>query len=167
MLEASFVKSQTGTGLVMSVPAHAPFDYQALIDFKKNQPPGLELQLIKPISIIETEGYGEIPAKEAVEKLGIKDQNDPKLEEATEEIYGKEFYGGILKQNTEQFAGKKVSEAKDSIKEWLAEKKYSDILLELTNSPVRCRCGAECVVKILTNQWFLNYGDKDWSYKMS
>ena len=55
----------------MSVPAHAPFDYQALVDFKKNQPPGLELQLIKPISIIETEGYGEIPAKEAVEKLGI------------------------------------------------------------------------------------------------
>ena len=165
ILEASFVESQTGTGLVMSVPAHAPFDYQALVDFKKNQPPGLELQLIKPISIIETEGYGEIPAKEAVEKLGIKDQNDPKLEEATEEIYGKEFYGGILKQNTEQFAGKKVSEAKDSIKEWLAEKKYSDILLELTNSPVRCRCGAECVVKILTNQWFLNYGDKDWKEK--
>ncbi|MCH8324855.1 MAG: leucine--tRNA ligase, partial [Thaumarchaeota archaeon] len=165
MLEASFVESQTGTGLVMSVPAHAPFDYQALVDFKKDQPLGSELQLIKPISIIETEGYGEIPAKEAVEKLGIKDQNDPKLEEATEEIYGKEFYGGVLKQNTEQFAGKKVSEAKDSIKEWLAKEKYSDILLELTNTPVRCRCGAECVVKILTNQWFLNYGDKTWKEK--
>ena len=165
MLEASFVESQTGTGLVMSVPAHAPFDYQALVDFKKDQPLGSELQLIKPISIIETEGYGEIPAKEAVEKLGIKDQNDPKLEQATEEIYGKEFYGGVLKQNTEQFAGKKVSEAKDSIKEWLAKEKYSDILLELTNTPVRCRCGAECVVKILTNQWFLNYGDKTWKEK--
>ncbi len=52
MLEASFVQSQTGTGLVMSVPAHAPFDYQALVDMKKNQPLGSELQLIKPISII-------------------------------------------------------------------------------------------------------------------
>jgi len=165
MLEASFVESQTGTGLVMSVPAHAPFDYQALVDFKKSHPLGSELQLIKPISIIQTEGYGEIPAKEAVERLGIKDQNDPKLEEATTEIYGKEFYGGVLKQNTEQFAGKKVSEAKDIIKEWLAEKKYSDILLELTNTPVRCRCGTECVVKILSNQWFLNYGDKDWKEK--
>ncbi|MCH7941128.1 MAG: leucine--tRNA ligase, partial [Thaumarchaeota archaeon] len=165
MLEASFVESHTGTGLVMSVPAHAPFDYQALVDFKKDQPLASELQLIKPISIIETEGYGEIPAKEAVEKLGILDQNDPKLEQATEEIYGKEFYGGILKQNTEQFAGKKVSEAKDSIKEWLAKEKYSDILLELTNTPVICRCGAECVVKILTNQWFLNYGDKTWKEK--
>ena len=165
MLEASFVESHTGTGLVMSVPAHAPFDYQALVDFKKDQPLASELQLIKPISIIETEGYGEIPAKEAVEKLRILDQNDPKLEQATEEIYGKEFYGGILKQNTEQFAGKKVSEAKDSIKEWLAKEKYSDILLELTNTPVICRCGAECVVKILTNQWFLNYGDKTWKEK--
>ncbi|MEK0382029.1 MAG: leucine--tRNA ligase, partial [Nitrosopumilus sp.] len=165
MLEASFVESQTGTGFVMSVPAHAPFDYQALVDFKKNQPQGSELQLIKPISIIETKGYGEIPAKEAVERLGIKDQNDPKLEEATTEIYGKEFYGGVLKQNTEQFAGKKVSEAKDEIKKWLAEKKISDILLELTNTPVKCRCGTECVVKILTNQWFLNYGDKEWKEK--
>ena len=165
MLEASFVESATGTGLVMSVPAHAPFDYQALVDFKKNQPLGSELQLIKPISIIQTEGYGEIPAKEAVEKLGISDQNDSKLEKATDEIYGKEFYGGVLKQNTEQFAGKKVSEAKDPIKKWLAEKKYSDILLEITNSPVKCRCGTECVVKILTNQWFLNYGDAAWKTK--
>jgi len=165
MLEASFVESHIGTGLVMSVPAHAPFDYQALVDFKKSLPLGSELQLIKPISIIQTEGYGEIPAKEAVERLGIHDQNDPKLEEATTEIYGKEFYAGVLKNNTEQFAGKKVSEAKDIIKEWLAEKKYSDVLLELTNSPVRCRCGTECVVKILTNQWFLNYGDKAWKEK--
>ena len=165
MLEASFVESGTGTGLVMSVPAHAPFDYQALEDFKKNQPQGSEYQLIRPISIISTKGYGDIPAKEAVEKLGISDQNDPKLEEATTEVYGKEFYGGILKDTCEQFAGKKVSEAKDVIKGWLSEQKYSDVLLELTNSPVKCRCGTECVVKILSNQWFLNYGDKEWKEK--
>jgi len=165
MLEASFVESATGTGLVMSVPAHAPFDYQALVDFKKDQPLGSEYQLIKPISIIATEGYGEFSAKEACEKFKIKNQDDPKLEEATDEIYGKEFYGGVLKDNCEQFAGKKVSEAKDGIKQWLEEKKYSDMLLELTNAPVHCRCGAECVVRILTNQWFLNYGDKDWKDK--
>jgi leucyl-tRNA synthetase len=162
MLPASFVESQTGTGIVMSVPAHAPFDYQALADFKKSQPPDAKVQLIKPISIIQTEEYGEFPAKEAVEKLGISDQNDPKLEEATQEIYGKEFYGGKLKSNTGPFVGKMVSRVKDEIKKWLIDLKYADILLELTNSPVRCRCGAECVVKILNNQWFLNYGDADW-----
>jgi len=163
MLEASFVESHTGTGLVMSVPAHAPFDYQALQDLKKAG--HVLASKIEPISIIQTEGYGEFSAIEAVENLGITNQNDAKLEEATQEIYGKEFYGGILKQNTEQFAGKKVSEAKDVIKEWLIEKKFADILLELTNLPVKCRCGTECVVKILNNQWFLNYGDKDWKEK--
>ena len=162
MIQASFVESATGTGLVMSVPAHAPFDYQALVDFKKDQPLGSEYQLIKPISIISTEGFGEFSAKEACEKFEIKNQDDPKLEEATDEIYGKEFYGGVLKDNCQQFTGKKVSEAKDGIKQWLEEEKYSDILLELTNVPVHCRCGTECVVKVLTNQWFLNYGDKDW-----
>ncbi len=167
MLPASFVESGTGTGIVMSVPAHAPFDYQALADFKKSQPPDAPVQLIKPISIIQTEGYGEYPAKEAVEKLGISDQNDPKLEEATTEIYGKEFYGGKLKPNTGNFSGKKVSAVKDEIKNWLIELKTADILLELTNSPVRCRCGTECVVKILNNQWFLNYGDSDWKEKAS
>jgi len=165
MIQASFVESATGTGLVMSVPAHAPFDYQALVDFKKDQPQSSEYQLIKPISIISTEGYGEFSAKEACEKFDIKNQDDPNLEKATDEVYGKEFYGGVLKDNCEQFAGKKVSEAKDGIKEWLESNKYSDILLELTNAPVKCRCGAECVVRILTNQWFLNYGDKDWKDK--
>jgi leucyl-tRNA synthetase len=163
ILEASFVESQTGTGLVMSVPAHAPFDYQALTDLKKS---GQELaSKIELISIIQTEGYGEFSAKEACKKFGITSQDDKKLEDATAEIYGKEFYGGVLKQNTEQFAGKKVSEAKDIIKDWLTEQKYSDVLLELTNTPVRCRCGSECVVKILSNQWFLNYGDKSWKEK--
>ena len=166
MLPASFVESGTGTGMVMSVPAHAPFDYQALEDIKKSH--GLEPELaskvdqIIPISIIETEGYGSIPAKEAVEKFEVADQNDPRLEDATKEVYGKEFYGGKLKKNTEKFAGIKVAYAKDTIKDWLIENKSASILLELTNTPVKCRCGAECVVKVLNNQWFLNYGDKDW-----
>jgi len=164
MLPASFVESETGTGMVMSVPAHAPFDYQALEDIKANLESELASKVseIVPISIIETEGYGNNPAKEAVEKFGVTSQNDPKLEEATKEVYGKEFYGGKLKSNTEQFSGIKVAYAKDTIKEWLIENKYADILLELTNAPIKCRCGAECVVKVLNNQWFLNYGDKEW-----
>lgn len=169
MLPASFVESHTGTGIVMSVPAHAPFDYQALQDLKNakgvDESLAKEIQKIEAISIIETEGFGDIPAKEAIDRLGIKDQNDPKLEEATKEIYGKEFYGGKLKQNTGQFAGKKVADAKDTVKDWLIKEKFADILLELTNVPVRCRCGAECVVKILNNQWFLNYSDKSWKEK--
>jgi leucyl-tRNA synthetase len=162
---ASFVRSDNGTGVVMSVPAHAPFDYQALEDIKKDPVFRSQAGSIRPISIIKTEEFGEIPAKEAVDRLKIQDQNDPRLEEATKEVYAKEFYGGVLKQNTNKFAGLKVSEAKDSIKEWLQADKRADILLELNNGPVRCRCGAECVVKILNDQWFLNYSDKAWKEK--
>jgi len=108
---------------------------------------------------------GNIPAKDIVEKMEILHQDDPKLEEATKEIYSKEFYEGILGDNTKQFAGKKISEAKDVIKEWITKTGSADILLELTNSPVRCRCGTECVVKLLSNQWFLDYSNKDWKQK--
>jgi len=168
ILPASFVKSDNGTGIVMSVPAHAPFDYQALVDCKSGKNKSISsdllnnIQNIEPISMIKTEGLGNIPAKDIVEKMGISDQDDPKLEDATKEIYSKEFYEGILADNTKQFAGKKISEAKDEIKEWITKIGTADILLELTNSPVKCRCGAECVVKLLSNQWFLDYSNKDW-----
>ena len=171
ILPASFVKSDNGTGIVMSVPAHAPFDYQALVDCKSGKNKSISsdllsnIQNIEPISMIKTEGLGNIPAKDIVEKMGISDQDDPKLEDATKEIYSKEFYEGILADNTKQFAGKKISEAKDEIKEWITKIGTADILLELTNSPVKCRCGAECVVKLLTNQWFLDYSNKDWKKK--
>ena len=168
VLPATFVKSENGTGIVMSVPAHAPFDYQALEDLKKNasQHPNLPVITdIKPVSIIETEGYGEIPAQDVIRIFQIDNQNNPKLEEATKEIYSKEFYGGKLKHNTGRFAKKTVSEAKEEIKKWILASGNADILYELNEAPVRCRCGAECVVKLLANQWFLNYSDREWKQK--
>jgi len=106
--------------------------------------------------MINSEGLGNIPAKDFVEKMGISHQDDTKLEEATKALYSKEFYDGILANNTKQFAGKKISEAKDEVKEWITKIGSADILLELTNSPVKCRCGTECVVKLLSNQWFFD-----------
>jgi leucyl-tRNA synthetase len=169
ILPATFVESDNGTGVVMSVPAHAPFDYQALDDLKKeaSKYPNIpSLSEIRPISIIETEGYDDIPARDVIEKLGIKNQDDPKLEEATKEIYAKEFYGGKLKQNTGKFARKVVADAKEEVKKWILDSGNADILYELNENPVRCRCGAECVVKLLDNQWFLNYSDPEWKEKV-
>jgi len=169
ILPASFVKSENGTGIVMSVPAHAPFDYQALEDLKKEiaKYPNLsEVQDVTAISIIETEGYGQIPSLDIITRFKIEDQNSSKLEEATKEIYSKEFYGGKLKQNTGKFAGKTVAVAKDEVKKWMLQGANADILYELNEIPIRCRCGAECVVKILSNQWFLNYSDPEWKTKV-
>jgi leucyl-tRNA synthetase len=165
VLPASFVKADSGTGIVMSVPAHAPFDYQALLDLKTRHDNGQPFSLdFEPLKIIESEGYGKevIPAAEVIKKFGVKSQDDPELEKATNDLYSHEFYHGKMMANTGKFAGLPVSEAKDKIKGDIAMSGYADLMFELVNKPVRCRCGAECVVKILNDQWFINYGDREW-----
>jgi leucyl-tRNA synthetase len=160
IFEAEFVEPGIGTGLVMSVPAHAPKDYQALMDLKsKNH---VLASKIEPIPIIVTEGYGEIPAKDVCERLGVADQIDSKLEEATEELYLKEFLSGKLNEKCGNFVNEKVEFGRNKVKDWLKHKNQLETFPTLQNAPIRCRCGAECVVKILNNQWFLNYGDEEW-----
>ena len=160
ILQADFVEPGMGTGLVMSVPAHAPKDYQALMDL---QAQNHELAVkIEPIPIIVTEGYGEYPAKEICEKLGVSNQTDDKLEEATKDLYAKEFSDGKLNDKCSQFKNEKVQFGRDKIRAWLQENNTLEKFPILENAPVKCRCGAECVVKVLNNQWFLNYGDEEW-----
>lgn len=153
ILPASFVKPDTGTGAVMSVPAHSVYDYAALQDFGKSD--------IAPIQVIESPGYGACPAQEIYEESDIAGQNDPKLEEATTKLYNKEFYEGTLLDRCESFAGMTVSECKDDITVWLQDQKGALSYLEISGT-VRCRCGAKCVVKMLDNQWFLDYGRESW-----
>ena len=159
VLAAGFADPRTGTGLVMSVPAHAPFDYAALVDAAgESEIAGA----IAPVPIISVPGYGEVPAREICERMGIDSQrDDDRLEEATTQIYNKEFYEGVLRENCGRFAGQKVSECKDAVREWLREENGAEAFHEMVGE-VRCRCGARCVVKMLTNQWFLNYGDDRW-----
>jgi len=117
---------------------------------------------IEPISIISTEGYGKFPAQEICEKLGVSNQSDEKLEEATKELYLKEFTDGKLNEKCSQFNNEKVQFGREKVRSWLAENNHLEKFPVLENAPVHCRCGAECVVKILNNQWFLNYGDEEW-----
>jgi leucyl-tRNA synthetase len=164
---ASFVDPKDGSGVVMSVPAHAPYDYQALLDFTDdNSSKEMRNQeIVKPITIIESEGYkGDniVPSQIVIERLGVKNQHDPLLERATTELYSHEYYKGRLKENTGKYAGMKVSEAKDLIRSELLENEIGEILYEFVKKPVKCRCGEECVVKVLGDQWFLNYNDSQW-----
>jgi leucyl-tRNA synthetase len=162
MLPASFVEPKEGTGIVMSVPAHAPYDYQALEDLKLKSPKDLiEVESLQPIVIIESEGYKETPALAVIKKYNVKTQDDPKLEDATSDLYSHEFYKGKMLNNTMQYAGMNVAVAREAVKKDMLEQKAADTMLELVK-PVRCRCGAECVVKLLNDQWFINYSDAEW-----
>ena len=178
VLPARFVRQGTGTGLVMSVPAHAPYDWRALEDLGEEGGGGAlaataaAAAAAAPAKIIESDGYAgaECPAAEACRRLGVKSQDDAGLlEKATDEVYGKEFYGGAMIAGgavPARFAGMKVPDARDAVREWLSGEKgaggASEPFLEITGGPVRCRCGAECVVRMLSDQWFLDYGSPAW-----
>ena len=171
ILPGWFVDPAHATGVVYSVPAHAPYDWLALRDLQE-KPEVLSDFGIKPsvvkaiqsISMIQVEGFGEYPAVEIVERMGIKDQHDPKAEEATKQLYKKEFHSGILKDICEMYAGRTVSEVKDQLIEDFRQKGIADSIYDLPN-PVVCRCLTQCIVKILEDQWFLRYSDKAWKEK--
>ncbi len=111
VLPGNFVDPNVATGIVMSVPAHAPYDYIALKEVRPD---------IEPISIIKVEGYGDYPAKEICEDMGIKSQEEKeKLDRATEIIYKKEFHTGVLNDRCGEYAGMRISEIKDEIKDEL------------------------------------------------
>jgi leucyl-tRNA synthetase len=67
-----------------------------------------------------------------------------------------------MMQNTGRFAGMTVAVAKNEIKQDLLSSGWAETTYELVNKPVKCRCGAECVVKLLNDQWFVNYADREW-----
>jgi leucyl-tRNA synthetase len=169
ILPAEFVDPKNATGVVMSVPGHAPYDYVALENIK-SQPerlaeyglPAKAVKFIEAISIIEVPQYSEVPAADVVRRMGIKEQTDPKLEDATKEVYRHEFHNGKMKRNTGKYAGLSVAEAKEKVKQDLIAAGKATTMYELLNRPVRCRCGAECVVKIFENQWFIDYGNPEW-----
>ncbi|MGB9671654.1 MAG: leucine--tRNA ligase [Candidatus Bathyarchaeales archaeon] len=169
ILPAEFVDPKNATGVVMSVPGHAPYDLVALENikraFKTLKDYGIkpeQVETIKPISLIEVPNYSEIPAADVVEKMGITDQTDPKLEDATKEVYRHEFHNGRMKSNTGKYYGLTVAEAKDKVKQDLMAEGKAATMYELLNRPVKCRCGTECVVKIFEDQWFIDYGNPQW-----
>ncbi|UCH02221.1 MAG: class I tRNA ligase family protein [Candidatus Bathyarchaeota archaeon] len=171
ILPGWFVESDVGSGIVYSVPAHAPFDWVALKDLKSEpeilRKYGIDPNIIdgiKPISLIYLEGFGNFPAKEIVDELKIENQNDPRLDEATKVIYRKEFHGGVLKDNCNEYAGKTVRDVKEVMIKDFREKNVASLMYELP-SQVVCRCACSCIVKVLRNQWFLNYSDKIWKDK--
>ena len=87
--------------------------------------------------------------------MNIQNQSDPKLEKATKEVYRHEFHNGKMKRNTGKYSGLSVAKAKDIVKEELLLEKKAEIMYELLNQQVFCRCGTECVVKIFKDQWLL------------
>lgn len=168
ILPATFVDPDSGSGVVMSVPAHAPYDWISLKDIQENDEliekynlDAEKVKAIEPKTIIDVEDYGEIPAKEACEEYGVESQEDEEeLEEATEEIYEKEFHTGTLNSNCQDFAGEKVNAVKDRLIERFENQGRFDSMYDFSEEVI-CRCGGDVVVS-MQESWFLEYDNPEW-----
>ncbi len=173
ILPAEFVDVNNATGVVYSVPGHAPFDYIALRDLWEH-PEGLEkygisaddVRNIEIIGMIQIEGYGDHPGVEAVERRDIKSQHDEELlEDATQEIYKAEFYEGVMKDNCMQFSGRMIKDVKEDVVAWMKGMNVADVFYEPDQRPIVCKCGANVEVGVFAGQWFLDYMSPGWKDK--
>ncbi len=166
ILPASFCNPEVGSGIVTCVPSDAPYDYIALEDLKQDNKRlrkyGInpdDVKAIELVPIIESKGYGKFPAKEIVEKMGIKSQEEEeKLEQATKEIYKAGFHTGVMRENCGEFAGKRVEEAKELMKKKMLDNKEADTFYDLSEEVI-CRCNTKVFIKKINNQWFIKYSD--------
>ena len=150
ILAGTFADPTVATGIVMSVPAHAPYDWIALVESKAS---------IDAIKIIDVKGFGSNPAKEACDQLGIKSQTETdKLNQATDLVYKKEFHTGILNEKCGPYAGVKISEIKDTVKNDLIQKNLATTMKEFSEL-VLCRCKEKVMIKQIPDQWFIKYSD--------
>jgi len=167
ILPAEFCDPNVGSGIVTSVPSDAPYDYVALKAIQEDKEKCHKYNLnyddinsIQLIPIIKCKGFGDFPAKEIVEKLKIKSLDDPKLEEATKEIYKAGFHTGVTMEICGQYANMKVEEAKELMKANLIEDGKADIFHDLSEEVI-CRCGEAVIIKRIDDQWFIRYSDPE------
>ena len=173
VLPASFCDPDVGTGLVTSVPSDAPDDWISLEALKNDSSVlaefGLSKELIDsvvPVSIIEMKGYGDFPAKDVIDRMGIERPGDPRLVEAKKQVYKDGYHMGRMKPSCGPFAGMRVEEAKDKMRQAMMDSGEAEAFFDLTEEVV-CRCGARVHIKRLDDQWFIDYANEALTEKTS
>ncbi|HTT26043.1 MAG TPA: class I tRNA ligase family protein [Thermoplasmata archaeon] len=169
VLRSSLVDPGIGTGVVMSVPAHAPADWLAI----QGLPEGERRRIPEPRVIIEfppveelvpsdrslLEGDGP-PAARAVRATGARALTDTEaLEAATQRLYRLEFLRG--KMRSDLLDGLFVAPARARIARDLVEAGGPGELREFSEAVV-CRNGHAVIVRKVPGQWFLRYGEETW-----
>lgn len=164
---SSLCDPDVGTGLVMSVPSDAPVDWIGLVELRRDAAAraryGISEEMLesaKPVPIIDTPGWGPLPAVEITKKMGISSLNDPKLDEATKEIYKSGFHKGVMNSATGVFAGQPVDQAKDAIRQEMLDGGQADLFYDLSEE-VLCRCGQKVFIKKIPDQWFIDYANQE------
>jgi len=160
-----------GTGIVTSVPADAPDDYAALMDWKTKagmrekygvKEEWADRDCVPIIEITDTD-FGPMAAQYWVEKLKIESHKDKdKLAQAKKEVYMKGFYQGVL--TVGPYKGMSVREAKPKVRQDMINAGQACKYFE-PDGQVISRNGDECIVAFV-DQWYLTYNDEEWTEKV-
>ncbi len=177
VLPASFLDENYGTGIVHSVPSESADDLVALRNIQSDEKLlkkyNLDIGIVKkiePVEIFDTPGIGGRAAQHFLDKYNVKSQKErDKLEKIKKELYkltfNKSVFNSLYKEGFSQsLEGIFVSKGQEIIKNDLLEQGKIHLFYDLTGRVVS-RSLAECVVKIVKDQWFVKYSDKDWKKK--
>ncbi len=169
VLASPLVDPHVATGVVMSVPAHAPADALAIAHLS----PKVRDLLRPPLIILAVPPAGELsvsdrplgegrgtPAERANRATGAKSLADTEpLHEATERLYRLEYARGTM--TVPDLLGVPVAEARTKVEERLRRENIGVELQEFSE-PVICRNGHPVVIRRIPHQWFLRYSDPEW-----
>ncbi len=159
VVQGTFVDPMIASGIVMSVPGHAPFDWAAYVDAS------LPDSLGEPPQIVAIEGYDDLPARVACMKHGVSSQEDKEaLSAATDEIYADEFNKGVLTDACGPWAGKRIKAIKDELRQAFVDDDHGRLLRQFSE-PVISRAGEVVDVRRIPDQDFIHYADPDWTAK--
>ncbi|MCI4323611.1 MAG: class I tRNA ligase family protein [Thermoplasmata archaeon] len=170
ILPSPIVQPTIGTGVVMSVPAHAPADWvalQALSAEERSKVPPVVPEIIffppdQPLSESERAllaGDGP-PAARAARATGAHSLADTAaLEAATERLYRLELAKGRMLPVV--VSTLPVPEARERMVTSFGAAGEVGVLREFSE-PVICRQGHEVIIRRVPDQWFLHYGDAAW-----
>ena len=111
-------------------------------------------------------GYGDFPAKDVIDRMGIKQPGDPKLVDAKKQVYKDGYHMGRMRETCGPYAGMRVEEAKDRMKQAMIDAGEAELFYDLTEEVV-CRCGNRVHIRRIDDQWFINYADKDLTERTS
>lgn len=156
-----------GTGVVTSVPADAPDDYAALMDWK-TKPKLRDQYNVKEewcvpfniVNIVNTPELGDCCSELLIKEFKVESQKDAdKLKKCKEKAYKVGFYSG--KMIAGPFCGEKVADAKLKTTELLIKQNLALRYYE-PESEVMARTGAKCIVAFC-DQWFIDYANEEWT----
>lgn len=177
VLPGFFVRDDFATGVVMSVPSHAPFDYVAIESLRSS---GYNIGNIGYDRLIDVDRDGNgkgigrssksdvngvdesIPARAYLYIFGYYGENgtESEIESATKLEYREEEKWGRMAVG--DYKGMEVSKARELISESMRGKGIEKSISIIGNEDqVYCRCGTVVIPKLVNDQWFIDYGNKE------